>query len=199
MQNFKAIAVIFTTLICVSAPSAAKSEPKSPVQIVLEEMNRSSSSTASLKKDVSGTTLRNTRYTADVPANISSHKSLNLEGKNTQTPEGIDLLQLKIEKNVSQYKSVRDKLVAAYGAPKSQRGGVEIWEIETANAGLEQSKMTTIMTGQESGDYFVTIDRRGNSRRTLPPAKAVPTPSASAIRPPVMTLQRPKIDFSVRD
>ncbi|WP_026940939.1 hypothetical protein [Hellea balneolensis] len=199
MRHLKIISVSFAALMCVSAPLAAQNKAPSPVQLVLEELNKTSATSAPANKGLNTPSQLKSSNASNIAAKALLKRDLKLEGQNTSTPEGIDLLQLNIGQDSSEYKTMRDKLTDAYGAPKSQRGGIEIWEIETANASFEQSRMTTIMTGQDSGGFFVTVDRRGNSGRTLPPPKPVLAAPRAVTAPQVLTPRRLKIDPSVRD
>lgn len=202
MRNFKAIAVSLTAALCISGPALANGNGPSPVQLVLEEVDAAASNTAAPKTSLNSAPQMN-RASQMGRSNRSAvagfGETLQVEGKNTQTHEGIDLVRLDIGTNAARYKALENKFTAAYGAPKSSRGNTQLWEIPTADTGNRQSEMTTIMAGQEAGRYFITVDRRGNDGQTRGAPKAVLTAPRATLTPQRSAPSRPKIDYSIRD
>lgn len=199
MRILFALTASFAATLFVNAPVLAKNTPPSPVQLILEEAKNTASPAIASATKPNQATQQTLLRSQNSSIGASLNQDLKIEGKNTQTHEGIDLVRLSIGNDATRHKAMQDKLTAAYGTPKSQRGGIQIWEIQNNDQGYDQSKMTTIMTGQEDGNFFVTIDRRGNSGRTLPPPKAVISAPRAATPPRNIAPKRPKIDYSIRD
>jgi len=100
-----------------------------------------------------------------------------------------NLLHLKLTK--AQCEEIEQSLSEAYGPAISSRGNIRIWEIINQNRSYNQSKMVTIMAGQEQGQYFAKLDRKGaavsNNPRLRKPKKVkaiktLPKQSKGALR-----------------
>lgn len=195
MRKLSILLASLTAALSFGSAALANGNAASPVQLVLEDVNGAAALAQSSNSAVSQNRLVNQNRLGVA----SFNKNLKLQGKNTKTPTGIDLLNLNIGTDTARYNAMQQKLTAAYGAPKSQRGGIQLWEIQNDDKGNDQSRMTTIMTGKENGKFFVTIDRRGNTGRTLPPPKAVISAPRTAVAPRNTAPKRPRIDYSIRD
>jgi len=195
MRKLSILLASLTAALSFGPAALANGNAASPVQLVLEDVN----GTAALAQSSNSAASQNRLVNQNRLGVASFNKNLKLQGKNTKTPAGIDLLNLNIGTDTARYNAMQQKLTAAYGAPKSQRGGIQLWEIQNDVQGNDQSKMTTIMTGQEDGKFFVTIDRRGNTGRTLPPPKAAISAPRVTTPPQITAPKRPKIDYSIRD
>lgn len=195
MRKLSILLASLTAVLSFGSAALANGNAASPVQLVLEDVNGA----AALAQSSNSAASQNRLVNQNGLGVASFNKNLKLQGKNTTTPTGIDLLNLNIGTDTARYNAMQKKLTAAYGAPKSQRGGIQLWEIQNDDQGNDQSKMTTIMTGQEDGKFFVTIDRRGNTGRTLPPPKAAISAPRTAVAPRNTAPKRPRIDYSIRD
>lgn len=56
---------------------------------------------------------------------------------------------------------IERSLTDAYGPASRTRGNKRIWEVENSNKSSGQSKIITIIAGEENGRYFAKLDRNG--------------------------------------
>ena len=95
---------------------------------------------------------------------------MKLHGKNVKKSKSIDDIHLDLGQNKARCEELEKKLTAQYGAPKSSRNNIRVWELNNVEASTGQSRKITIMAGEEKGQYFLTMDRKGprtgNTSRT---------------------------------
>jgi len=129
----------------------------SPISFILKEAGISES--ADIKKGKRAYTPHFGYESLTLPTKHGS--KMKLHGKNVKKSKNIDNLHLDLGNNKDRCEELEKKLTAKYGEPKSQRNNIRIWELKNPDLTAGQSRNITIMAGEEKGQYFVTLDRKG--------------------------------------
>lgn len=86
----------------------------------------------------------------------------------SMTESDIDEISLNLKNDKARYEAIEQILADNYGPATSKRRNLNIWELPNTDKTTGQSKMITIMAGEENGLYFVKLDRKGPRRGNNP-------------------------------
>jgi len=192
MLNFKALSLFVITALSFGANALAQQASVSPMDLILSEKNKKPPPKVSTHT-FSQTAGQNQRAASSFSAGLKTQRD------STENSTDTNHITWDIGIDKSRYEALEKRLTASYGAPKSERGGLQIWEVDNPDAANSQAKKVTIMAGRENGTYFVTADRRDSNRRTLGPKPATVKAPVVAKSRITSRQMRPKIDYSVTD
>lgn len=100
------------------------------------------------------------------------NKNSSVQQKQSVADErGIDEIDLDLKTDKARCEDIEKVLTKNYGPATSRRRNLRIWEIPNTDKTAKQSKMITIMAGEENGRYFVKLDRKGPTRGNNPRLK----------------------------
>lgn len=85
-----------------------------------------------------------------------------------QNERGIDELNIDLKTDKARCEDIEKVLTETYGPATSNRHNLRIWELPNTDKVTGQSKMITIIAGEENGRYFVKLDRKGQKRGNNP-------------------------------
>lgn len=71
------------------------------------------------------------------------------------------LKKLNLSLTKTKCEEIERSLFEAYGPATRSRGNLRIWQIPNTENASGQSKMVTIIAGEEDGRYFAKLDRQG--------------------------------------
>lgn len=80
----------------------------------------------------------------------------------------IDTISIDLKTDKARCEDIEKVLTDTYGPATSNRHNLRIWELPNTDKVTGQSKMITIMAGEENGRYFVKLDRKGPTRGNNP-------------------------------
>jgi len=194
--------VIINTLLstlaicCFSGNASASDTTSSPISFILAEAGISVA--PNMKQGRRNYTPHLGYESITLPTNHGS--KMKLHGKNIKENRSIDNIHLNLGQNKARCEQLEKKLTAKYGVPKSRRNNIRVWELANVTAETSQSKTVTIMAGEEKGEYFLTVDRRGprtgNNPRTNSSLRKAKQPS---LRRKNIRRAATKIDRSITD
>jgi len=157
---------LIAAMCCFSSNAIASENRLSPIDFILSEEGVSK---AEIYKNGTRNYLPHIGYeTVILP--IKNSVKIRIHTKNINNFKTIDDVHLDLGQNKTHCEELEKKLTAKYGAPKSQRNNIRIWELNNPDFTVGQSRKITIMAGEENGQYFLTVDRKGprtgNTSRT---------------------------------
>lgn len=88
------------------------------------------------------------------------------------------LKKLNLSLTKAEYIEIERSLTDAYGPASRTRGNMRIWEVENTNKSSGQSKIVTIIAGEENGRYFAKLDRHGFAVSNNPRLRKTKRPNA---------------------
>lgn len=88
------------------------------------------------------------------------------------------LKKLNLSLTRSECEDIESSLTDAYGPASKTRENMRIWEIPNTNKSSGQSKIVTIIAGEENGRYFAKLDRHGFAVSNNPRLRKTKTPNA---------------------
>jgi hypothetical protein len=193
---FKQALLPVIAIYCVSSTAFASELQSSPISFILEEAGISTASDMNQARRTPTPYLGNESIT--LPTKRGS--KMKLHGKNIRKNRSIDHIYLDLGKNKARCEELEEKLATKYGDPKSKRNNIRVWELNNAAGSTGQSKKVTIMAGEERGQYFLTVDRKGprkgNNPRTNASLRKVKTKNLKRTK---TSQVRPKVDRRVTD
>ena len=87
---------------------------------------------------------------------VMKHKPSQINARSEHALKKLDVTLTKAE-----CENIERSLTEAYGPATRTRGNLRIWEVSNVHKSSGQSKYVTVIAGQESGRYFVKLDRQG--------------------------------------
>jgi len=197
MSKLTKHALLSIAAICFVSNNATASEnTSSPIGFLLSE---SGVTEADIKAKGRKSYTPHFGYEA-VSLQTKNNAHMKIHGKNINKNNKIDNIHLNLGQDKAKCEELERKLTAKYGAPISQRNNIRVWELKNTDFTAGQARKITIMAGEEKGQYFVALDRKGprvgNNPRTNASLRKTKLNPVKRINP---SQAAPQVDRNIRD